>query len=90
MRPARRIGKAHAFFDQEFQPKRRKSKPVKLGAFYDCPVFFDDPRAGDQLHLPVQDPVDHQLRRGAFGPYPGGDDYVCVQDCEPDFAFRRL
>src|ERR1700734_2004789 len=90
MRPARRVGKAHAFFNQEFQPKRRKSEPVKFGAFYDFPVFFDDPRAGDQLHLPFQDPVHYQLRRGAFGPYPGGDDYVCVQDAETTLAFRGL
>src|SRR5271156_1713378 len=90
MGPANGIGKIHALFDQELQPKRRKPKPVKLGTSCDGPVFFDDQRAGDQLHLPVQDPIHDELRRGAPGPYTGGHNYVCVQDGEPHLVFRRL
>jgi hypothetical protein len=47
MRPANGIGKVHALFNQELQPKRRKPKPVKLGTSCDGPVFFDDQRAAE-------------------------------------------
>jgi hypothetical protein len=90
MRPNLGIGETHGLFDQKLQPKRRKPKTAKFRALYDRPVFFDDQRAGDYLHLSVQNPIHDELRRRAFRLYTGGDDYVCIQDSKSHLVFRRF
>jgi hypothetical protein len=42
IRPLHGIGKAQALFDEELQPKGRKPETVKLGAFYDGTILFDN------------------------------------------------
>jgi hypothetical protein len=90
MWPLHGIGKAHALFDEELQPKRRKPETVKLWAFYDGPVLFDDLRVGDQLYLPFQNPIHDEFCWCPIRLYARGDDDVRVEDNKSHLAFRRL